>query len=95
MTIFSFMTKQKKKNFGHSKHKKKNAIHSKYENIDEMSYSELKVAFANLYGEVVDAFKRLVSNKKIFSYYEAKILETEKQMKALKKIMIDAQKDKI
>lgn len=77
----------------HPKNKKLN--HSKYEPIDEMSHYELQTAFANLYGEAVDTFKRLASNKRIFSYYETKILETEKQMETLKQTMLDAQKDKI
>lgn len=59
-------------------HKKKNVNHSKYKPIDEMYYSELQITFENIYGEVIDAFKRLASNKKIFSYLEGKVLETEK-----------------
>lgn len=58
--------------------KKKNVSHSKYEPIDDMSYYALQTAFEYLYGEAVDAFKRLASNKSIFSYLEAKFLETEK-----------------
>lgn len=69
-------------------HKKKNVSHSKYEPIDEMSYSELQIAFENLYGEAIDAFKRLTSNKRIFSYLEAKVLE----MESLKQTMLDASK---
>lgn len=59
-------------------HKNKNLSHSKYESIDDMSYSKLQTAFGNLYGEAVDALKRLASNKMIFSYLEAKVLETKK-----------------
>lgn len=59
-----------------------------------MSYSELQVTFENLHREVVNAFKKLVSNKRIFSYLEAKILETEKQMEAVKQYMVDVQKFK-
>lgn len=55
-------------------HKKKSSSYSKYELRDGVSYCELKVAFENLYGEVIDAFKKLASNKRIFSYYESKIL---------------------
>ncbi|XP_050895540.1 uncharacterized protein LOC127102179 [Lathyrus oleraceus] len=73
-------------------HKKKNVSHYKYEPIDDMSYSELQPVFENLYGEAVDAFKRLSPNKRIFSYLEAKVLETEKQMEALKQTMLDASK---
>ncbi|XP_050888687.1 uncharacterized protein LOC127093827 [Lathyrus oleraceus] len=73
-------------------HKKKNVSHYKYEPIDEMSYSELQIAFENLYDEVVDAFKSLASNKRIFSYLEVKVLETEKQMEALKQTKLDASK---
>lgn len=64
-------------------HKKKNLSYSKYEPNDEMSYYELQISFENLYGEVVDVFKRLTSNKRFFSYLETKVLETEKQMEAL------------
>lgn len=78
MTSICFMTKQKNKNVCYSKHKKKNVSHSKYEPIDGMSYSELQIPFENLNGEAVDAFKRLASNKRIFSHLEAKVLETEK-----------------
>ncbi|XP_050915618.1 uncharacterized protein LOC127130693 [Lathyrus oleraceus] len=53
-------------------HKKKNVSHSKYEAIDKMSYSDLQIAFENLHGEAVEAFKRLDSNKRIFSYLEPK-----------------------
>ncbi|XP_050890376.1 uncharacterized protein LOC127095777 [Lathyrus oleraceus] len=73
-------------------HKKKNVSHFKYEPIVDMSYSELQTAFENLYGEAINAFKRLTSNKRIFSYLEAKVLETEKLMEALKEIMLDASK---
>ena len=48
----------------------------------------------NLHRQVVDAFKKLASNKRIFSHLEAKVLETEKNMEALKQSMVDIQKDK-
>lgn len=57
-----------------------------------MSYSELQFSFENLSGEVVDAFKRLASNKRIVSYLEAKVLETENQMESLKQSTLDASK---
>lgn len=53
-------------------HKKKNVSHSKYEPIYDMSYYELQTAFKNLYGEVVDAFKRFASNKRIFHTLKSK-----------------------
>lgn len=65
-------------------HKKKNASHSKYELRDGVYFSKLKVSLENLYGEAIDAFKKLASNKRMFSYYEAKILEVEKKLESLK-----------
>lgn len=79
MTNLYFMTK----------HKKKNVSHSKFEPIYDMSYSELQTVFENLYGEAVDTFKMNL-NKIVFSYLEGKVLETEKQMEALKKVMLVA-----
>lgn len=43
-----------------------------------MSYYELHIAFENLHDKVVDAFKMMASYKRIFSYLEAKGLETKK-----------------
>lgn len=60
-----------------------------------MSYSYLQIDFENLHVETIEAFKRLASNKRIFSYLEAKVLETEKQMEAFQKTMLDATKVKI
>lgn len=92
MTNPCFMTNHKKNNVSHSKHKNNNISNSKYKPIDEMCYSKLQICLENLYGEVVDDFKRLATNKRIFSYLEANVLETEKQMEALKKSMFDVSK---
>lgn len=70
-------------------HKKKNVSHSKYETIDKISYYELQISFENIHSEGVEALKSLALNKRIFSYLEAKILETEKQMESLNQTMLD------
>lgn len=78
----------------HDQQKKKNVSHYELESVNELSYSQLQKAFQNLHKEVVNTLKNLASNKRIFSHLEAKILETEKQMKALKQFMVDVQKVK-
>ena len=70
-----------------NKNKKKNVRHSKLESINKLSYSQLQKAFKNLHREAVDTFKKLASNKIIFSH-----LEAEKNMEALKKFIINIQK---
>jgi hypothetical protein len=72
----------------------KDVSHSKIESTNELSYSQLQNAFENLQRQVVDTFKKLASNKRIFSHLETIILENKKNMEALKKYMIDIQKDK-
>ena len=69
--------------------KKKNVSHSKYDHVDEMSYIELQNAFDTLHHEAKEAFKRLASNKKIFSYLEQKVSDSEKELEALKAFMIE------
>ncbi|XP_050896206.1 uncharacterized protein LOC127102934 [Lathyrus oleraceus] len=80
--------------FMDNKKKKKNVSHSKLEYFNELYYSQLQKTFENLHREVVDAFKTLASNKRIVSYLEDKVLETKNNMEALKKSMVDIQKDK-
>lgn len=49
-------------------HKKKSVSHFKSEPIDKMSCFGLQISFENLHGKAKEAFKRLASNKRIFSY---------------------------
>jgi hypothetical protein len=55
-----------------SYHKKKNndkkVKQAYYNNFSSMSFSEVKIAFEKLHNEAVDAFKRLSSDKHIFSF---------------------------
>ena len=81
-----------------SYHKKNN--HDKkvrkayYNNFSPISFSELKIAFEKLLNEVVDAFKRLSSDKIIFSFLEGKVYKAEKDLKYLKASIAEISKDK-
>lgn len=77
-----------------NKKKKTNVSHSKLESINELSSFQLQTTFENLHREIVDAFKKLDSNRRIFSHLEAKLFKTKKNMEALKQYMVDVQKDK-
>ncbi|XP_058721912.1 uncharacterized protein LOC131593431 [Vicia villosa] len=79
----------------HQHKKKKRVSHLKPELVDKVSHSQLKLAFEELHRDAIEAFKLLVSNKKIFSYLESKVEKTEKDMEALKQSMLDIQKDKV
>ncbi|XP_050878512.1 uncharacterized protein LOC127082317 [Lathyrus oleraceus] len=75
--------------------KKKNVIPSKLELTSDLSYSQIQYAFDNLHREAFNIFKKLSSYEKIFLQLEAKVLESEKKLEAIKLFMLDVQKDKI
>lgn len=77
-----------------NKKKKKVVSHSKFESTYDLSYSQWQESFENIQRQVIYAFKKLASNKRIFSHLEAKILENEKNMEALMQSMVDILKDK-
>lgn len=56
-----------------NKGKKKIVSHSKPNSTHDLSYSKLQESFENLQIQVIDAFKKLASNKRIFSHLEAKM----------------------
>jgi hypothetical protein len=49
----------------------------------------LQVAFEKLHSETNEAFKRLAGLRKVNAYLEARVSETEQQLKALKKSMVE------
>ncbi|MCI14796.1 hypothetical protein A2U01_0035928, partial [Trifolium medium] len=57
------------------------------------SYNELQDAFEKLHGEAIDAFKKLAARRKVISHLEAKILELQNQLEALKLSMVEKSKD--
>src|SRR3954466_6863358 len=73
--------------------KKKIVSHDKYNNVDAMSYFELKHAFDTLHHEAKESFQRLASNKRIFKYLEKKVSDSEKELETLKESMIKSIKD--
>src|ERR1043165_7750353 len=66
--------------------KKKKVKHSKYDHSDKMSHLELQKAFEALHHEDREAFKRLASNKKIFSYLEHKFPNPKRNLKLLRNL---------
>lgn len=58
-----------------------------------MSFSELKIAFEKLHTEALADFKRLSSDKQIFSFLEGKVYKTEKDLDALKESIVENSKD--
>ncbi|XP_058766926.1 uncharacterized protein LOC131640543 [Vicia villosa] len=55
-----------------------------YNNFNSLTFSELKIAFEKLHKEAVEAFKRLSSDKQIFSHLEGKVYKAEQDLKDLK-----------
>ncbi|XP_050881487.1 uncharacterized protein LOC127084983 isoform X3 [Lathyrus oleraceus] len=64
-----------------------------YNNFSSMSFSELKIAFEKLHNEAVDAFKRLSSDKQIFSFLEGKVYKAEKDLEWLKVSIAETSKN--
>ena len=58
-----------------------------------MSFSELKIAFEKLHNKAVDAFKRLSSDKQIFSFLEGKVYKAENDLESLKASIAENSKD--
>lgn len=58
-----------------------------------MSFSELKIAFEKLHTEALEAFKRLSSDKQIFSDWEGKVYKAEKELEILKQSIVGNSKD--
>ena len=80
-----------------SNHKKKNndkkVRQAYYSNFSSMSFPELKIAFEKLHNEAADAFKRLSSDKQIFSFLEGKVYKAEKDLESLKASIAESSKD--
>lgn len=77
-----------------NKGRKNNVSHSKTKSTYDLSYSQLQESFENIQIQAIEAFKKITSNKRIFSHLQAKMLENENNMEALRKSMLDILKYK-
>lgn len=73
--------------------KKKQVSTSKLELTSDLFYSQLQNAFENLHREALNVFNKLASHEKVFLHLEAKVLESERKLEAIKRSMIDTQGD--
>lgn len=64
------------------------------ETINDLSYLQLQKAFEDLHREALKSFNKLASHEKVVLHLEAKILEFEWKLEAIKRCMINIQSDK-
>ena len=84
-----------KNQFYHKKDNHNKQVRQAYpNNFSSMTFSELKIAFEKLQYKAEDAFKRLSSDKQIFSFLESKVYKAEKDLKSLKASIAESSKDK-
>lgn len=66
-----------------NKKKKKVLSHSKHESTHDLYYSQLEEYFENLQRQAINAFKKLASNKRIFSHLKSKFWKKKRIWKLL------------